>query len=354
MPDGTSTATRRLLLIKITVAMAAVVVTCFLLEFALRLYTYHIGRGFSEDPHTFISPFFTSAHWPPPYEDDGTLVFKEGERIRHGGASDRIRIICLGGSTTLPSADSEGVSYPRELERLLRTRFPGAGIDVLNAAENSFSTAHLLVSLSLRLSDAQPSIVTVYENINDLSVNYFGTEVMSDYANKYLEPYYLGYRHRVGILGELGRLSRLVRVIENRTETIIFSIKDYDPKRDYRPGLKYYERNLRSIVAVAHAQGVDVVLGTQAARSTLRNDEGFVAYNDTVRRVARDTGVELSDVAAVELDDSYFLDDVHNTSAGARHVAQSWVDPVAGLVSRRLSAAKVATASDAASVAAMN
>ena len=325
----------------IWIAVGSVVVTLVVLELAVRVYAYHLGRGFTESPMEFVSPFFTSGHWPAPYRDQDTLVFKEGERVPIVKPPGEIRIVCLGGSTTLPANDSEQVSYARELERSLAQEFPGTTIHVLNAGENSFSTAHMVVDLALRVLEAQPDVITVYENINDLSVNYFGTQPTSDYSNKYLTPIFLGYRHRVGVLAEAARISRLARMVENRMDTFLFALKDYDPTRDYRPGLPYFERNLRSIVAIAQAHGVDVVLGTQAARTSRRTSDGFSAYNAAVRRIANDVGVKLAEVADTVTDDHEFVDDVHNTSPGARHVAAQWLHPVADLVRQRLEAARL-------------
>jgi lysophospholipase L1-like esterase len=316
----------------------AVAVTLLVLELAVRLYAYQVGRGFAENPYAFISPFFTSDGWPPPRREDGMLVFKEGERVLPRKEPGEIRVVCLGGSTTLPARDAERVSYPRALERRLAAAFPGATIRVLNAGENSYSTAHSLVNLGLRVLEAEPDIVTVYHAVNDLSVNYFGSGAVSDYANKYLTPYYLGYRHRAGAWAALTHVSRLARILENRLDVLRLEAESRDETRDYRPGLPLFARNLRSIVALARTHGVEPVLGTEAARAALRGEEGFAAYNDAVRRVATDTGAPLADVAASIEDDGLFVDDVHYTSAGADRVADVWLRTVAPLVRARIGA----------------
>jgi hypothetical protein len=50
-------------------------------------------------------------------------------------------------------------------------------------------------------------VVTVCENINDLSAVWFGDEVLPDYADKYLTDYYLGFRHRPGLVAGASALS---------------------------------------------------------------------------------------------------------------------------------------------------
>lgn len=310
-----------------------------LLELGVRTYAWAIGRGFWENPHEFISPFFTTDGWPAPWRDAGTLVFKEGERLTVPKPPRQLRVVCLGGSTTLPSTDAEGVSYPRALERLLRDRFPGRDIVVANAGENGYSSAHSLVNLALRVLEADPDVVAIYHNINDLSVNYFGAGAEPDYANKYLTTYYLGLRHRPGMLGRIDRMSRLASIIENRIEMRRWGYGDYDETRDWHPGLPIFQRNLRSLVGIARVQQVGIVLGTQAARTNRRTAAGFMAYNGAIREVARTLNVPLAEVAEVVTDDRLFLDDVHNTSAGERLVAQQFLAPVAEMLAARVAAA---------------
>ena len=313
----------------LALAITSLIVTLLLLELGVRGFAWSTGHGFWESPYDFVSPFFTTDGWPSPVRDGDSYVFKEGERVARAKPAGEIRVVCLGGSTTLPSRDADGLSYPRELERLLRLRFPDRSIVVLNAGENGYSSAHTLVNLALRVLDAAPDIVTVYEDVNDLSVNYFGDGAETDYGNKYLSEYYLSYRHRTGLLAELGRISRFVRIVDNRLELFRWAGRDYDDRRDWRPGLRYFTRNLRSLVGLARIHGVSIVLGTQAARASRRTEAGFAAYNAAIRQVATELAVPLADVVAAVVDEGPFLDDVHQTSAGNRTVAQQLLEPVA-------------------------
>ncbi|MBI3769537.1 MAG: hypothetical protein HY271_13760 [Deltaproteobacteria bacterium] len=311
--------------------------TLILLEIGVRIYAYSIGRGFFDNPQSFLSPFFTTDEIPAPYADGNDRVFKEGERVTVEKRPGEVRVVCFGGSTTLPAHDPEAYSYPHGLRDLLAERFPNATVTVLNAGGNGFSSAHTLVNLSLRVLEIQPDIITIYHNINDLSVNYFGKRATSDYGNKYLTSYYLGFRHRSGLWGALARVSRLARIATNRVELLQFGYEDYDTKRDYAVGSRFFRRNLESIVAVARAHEVDIVLGTQAARKGQREDPGFMLYNSIVRSVAHDANVPLAEVAERVVAESDFVDDVHYTSRGARAVAQVWNEPVAALVAKHLS-----------------
>src|SRR4030095_14848093 len=87
-------------------------------------------------------------------------------------------------------------------------------------------------------------------------------------------------------------------------------------ERDWRPGLVYFERNLRSIVAGARGHGRRLARLSQAARDDYRRDPGFTAYNETIRRVAEAEGVVFVDVASGGPEDAFFPSDLQpNTRA---------------------------------------
>jgi lysophospholipase L1-like esterase len=304
-------------------------------EFAWRTYLYSTGHGFFDDPNKFTSPFFTAYDEPPPVKWGTTAWYRNGE-VQFTKSRNEIRIICFGGSTTVNFR--AGVSYPELIERRLAGKYPDYAIRVLNAGAEGYSTAHMLVNLSLRNLELQPDIVTVYENINDLSAKDFGDRITSDYANKYKSDFYLDFRHRTGLIAELTKISRLARAVFSNINIIAFPNAEYGgaPKsvhRDYRPGLQYFVFNLRSIAAIAEGHGIRVLMASQAARDDLRRNEGFAAYNETVRAVARERGAVFVDVAAAVTDDDMFLPDaIHNTRKGVERVAEALYGPLERLV----------------------
>jgi lysophospholipase L1-like esterase len=309
--------------------LLAVVASLFgllLAELGWRTYLHATGRGFFDDPREFTSPFFTSFKEPMPYFDRGRLVYHNGW-VPQEKAAHEIRVICFGGSTTVNWR--AGVSYPELLEARLAGKANGFQVRVLNAGADGHSTAHFLVNLSLRNLDAQPDIVTVYENINDLSASWFADEpVLPDYAQKYKAGYYLGLRHRLGVLPAIARISRLARFLFSRMYAIEFPIAPENDRADYRRGLGLFRRNLRNIVAVAKRQGIRVLLASQPSRSDWREAPGAVAFNRAVAEVADEEGVAFADVARAVTDDSLFLDRVHNNRAGVKAVAEAFYEPL--------------------------
>lgn len=78
-----------------------------------------------------------------------------------------VRIICIGGSTTVAGRTNED-TYPALLEGRLRERFPGLPIEVLNFGISSVTTEYWSTRLPEVLS-YEPDVIVQYQAINDIS-----------------------------------------------------------------------------------------------------------------------------------------------------------------------------------------
>ena len=314
----------------VALLLAATAISCAAAELGWRVHLSRTGRGFFDDPREFTSPFFTTYDEPRPILVGRDLLYRNGSVAREKGPKE-IRVICLGGSTTVNFR--AGISYPELLEERLAARRSDYTVRVLNAGGEGYSTAHLLVNLSLRNLDAQPDIVIVYENINDLSAVWFGDDVLPDYANKYKTDFYLGFRHRTGVLAGVAKISRLARFAFSRIQALEFPGHETNKRAPYDRGLTIFKRNLRNIVAIAGANHVRILLASQPARSDLRIHPGFLSYNRAIGQIAAEQGVAFIDIADTVTDDRLFLDDtIHNNRAGVEAVAEALYQPLLTLV----------------------
>jgi lysophospholipase L1-like esterase len=314
----------------VALLISSLLLALVLAELGWRVYLHFTGRGFFDDPREFISPFFTGFEEPMPVIEGSRLNYRNSS-VERAKAPDEIRVICFGGSTTVNRL--AGISYPPLLERRFAQAARGRyRVRVLNAGSAGFSTAHILVNLSLRNLDAQPDVVTIYENINDLSAMWFARdEVLPDYAQKYKSGYYLGLRHRTGVLPAAARISRLARFLFSKIAAIEYPDAEGENRgADLSRGLEIFRRNLRSIVAVARAHRIRVLLASQPARSDFRAHSGFVAFNRTIAEVAAEQGIGFSDVASAVTDDRFFLpnDAIHNNGDGVQAVADAFHGPL--------------------------
>lgn len=249
-----------------------------------------------------------------------------------------LRIIALGGSTTEDVWNDAGIHWPLVVERELHRAGRG-DVRIYNGAMSAYTTAHSLVRLSLDALQYQPDLVLVMHNINDLLVVYGAGAQEQPIDASYRIKY--GRKSLTGTLDESDVvLSRLLVFLRERLERLREAGQPPALERyDLEAGRSIFERNLRSLVAVARAHGAEVVLVTMPlARSPLRFGEtaalarggvldrmppharflaDFDAYNESVRRVGAALGVPVIDAARlVPSDDRLFADLVHTTSEG--------------------------------------
>lgn len=256
-----------------------------------------------------------------------------------------LRVIALGGSTTEDVWNDAGLHWPLVAERALHA----AGrrdVRIYNGAMSAYTTAHSLVRLSLDVLQYRPDVILVMHNINDLLVVYGagaqGRPVDASYLVKY------GRKSLTSVLDESDVvLSRLWVFARERLRRLA-PARPPPPLEDYdlESGRTLFERNLRSLVAVARAHGAEVVFVTMPlARSPLRFDEtaalarggvldrmpshdrflaDFDAYNESVRRTGAELGAPVIDAARlVPPDDPLFADLVHTTSAGVQVMGEA-------------------------------
>lgn len=300
----------------------------FALELAARCYSYWIGKGFWSRPHAFESPFFVTYDSPVPYFEGDSAVFRHGVQIPLVKQRDELRVVCLGGSTTVNTRALPEENYTRLAEAALAPTFPGRRVRVLETGGDAFSTAHSLVNFSLRVLAVDPDVATLLHNINDLTAQQFGDRLQPDYANKYLDDAFLAFEHRDGFGGLLMRASRAAQMLRWRfrllRQTLEKSSHDGQVENP-EDGRKVFRRNLLTFVATARAHGVLPVLITQSHSSgegAAFNGE-FLVYNDLVRQVAREHSCPLVDAAPLLSGrPDLFVDDVHMNGQGLAELAQ--------------------------------
>lgn len=230
---------------------------------------------------------------------------------------DVFRIFCLGGSTTY-------FGYPRKLEAMLAPDFAERGLrlEVVNAADMSWTTAESLVNFALRCVPYEPDAILVYHAVND-SWPAFGNEYLPDYshwrkrliANK---PFWCDKLPRFLEASAAFLLVR-ARYESGRIErTWLSSMTRYLPDFENDPyhGAEAFRRNMKSICAVARAHDARVLLATQVVNMDApekRLIDANLERNDITRSLADPAGgIHLVDAdAMIEGNDELMYDICH-------------------------------------------
>jgi lysophospholipase L1-like esterase len=264
------------------------------------------------------------------------------------------RIFFVGGSTTENAYTPEELTFPGLVESGLRAKL-GANprVEVGNAGIQGGRSAHTLTQLAVRLPPLAPDLYVVLDGLNDLLDS---SRVPYDPTTYELA---LPLRPRFG--DWLFATSRLYALFETgcgalREDDVreAFARRAKDrarkpfaaPARDPGWNAPAFEAALRRAAALASADGVALVLMTQptlwkpsmspgeeavlwvGSQNRLNLEPrlllaGMRAYNDAVRRVAREPGCLLVDLdAVVPKDLEHFFDDAHLTRKGNAAVAR--------------------------------
>jgi len=332
------------------------------LELGIRGYDVWQGRGFFYEGRNILKQIkplvpFRTFGFPLYREVNGKLYisFRQEELYPFKKPKGTFRIICFGGSTT-EQITRDGWHYPLLLQYLLRKRLKRDNIEVINVGNSAYATPHSLILLELDVLWWNPDLVVLSHNVNDLGVMYWpGFRV--DYSNKYETRFYSvpDYASRFTLPNVLFQHFQIYWVIRERLKMKLAEGRGVGIRRKSygdRPNLlaqKVFEQNLRSFVTLAKSKGIKVILGTQPLQPSeeyflrhikykeynsivvypLHNE--FVkhhrAYNDIIRKVARETGVGLVDNAALlGGDKKYFIDFVHYTERGLGEIARNFAE----------------------------
>jgi len=339
----------------------------------------HSGDIPRHSPHWYIgyvgTPGFHEVD-PRRGEDRHNAHGLRGEEIEAPKPDGRYRIACLGGSTTYTTGVSNyRFSYPYLMERDLRAQ--GYDVDVLNAGLAGWTTYESLINFELNLIDLELDMIIVYHAMNDLHARIVwpASAYRGDGSGRrnptkatiFAPPF---WEHstlvRAGLiqLGLTTPHNEQVRQLRRRTPTYLadeffqqwqtgsypsgpFADVSVEQIWEHNPPI-YFERNLSSLIAIAQARGIDVVL-TSFAYSPHFEDTAWSAgpmypaayaeMNAVTRRVAQTHDADFFDFAATFPQEAeLWTDGTHVNRRGAKLKAKLFADFL--IESDRLAAAK--------------
>lgn len=271
-----------------------------------------------------------------------------GEEITLPKPEGVYRIVAIGGSTTYGTGVARWQdSYPEQLERILREESGDEQVEVINAGQTDYNTWESLTNLQFRVLDLEPDMVIIYHNVNDVQSRLVAPQTyQGDNAGRreiwnYEEQRWASHLvwqfpsqllHEVVLRTGLARLPNSTQLQLYTTDpcTGVWATEEClgMPLLDVlaaNPPI-YYERNLRSMIAMAQANGVDVLLlswaysdqfGDYASREVYQ--QGFREHNEIVRALGAELDIYFYDFALdMPMERRYWADGRHLNSEGNR------------------------------------
>lgn len=266
--------------------------------------------------------------------EHNSLGFR-GPEIEQPKPSDTFRIVTFGGSSTYTSRVPHWrYDFQRVLQGELRTYYDYENIEVINGGVSGYSSWESMLNFILRGVELEPDLIIVYHGINDASARSVPPDVYradNSGARKQWgkDPLCLHlYCSRI--------FSKLTNIYSNSLDIYPDT---YQPSADnrYNPVLgmrvsevleknqpRFFERNLRNMIAVAREHGIEVVLVTWAyspkqEMATAHMQKAVAEQNEIVRALGETHDVHVYDFAAeMSTSTKYWDDGAHVTIEGAQ------------------------------------
>lgn len=314
-------------LIVITKTVLLVTASLLILEFGLRLFLTQYGtpsdlrryirsaddiQGEAESQN-LVQPVPFIVYLPNPAELNEWGY--RGDSFAIPKPDGVFRIAALGGSTTYGTGTVRDESYPANLQKILREDYGLPHVEVINAGVPSWNSWHSLTNLAFRVLETQPDMIIYFEAINDTLARgappecYQGVNAYrglppnaEEYRREALNFSPSAFYRLVGITegwlrDPLGQASG----IELQFVRPLCNFENFTPTLetlDANPPI-YYERNLRSMIGIAQAHDIDVMLATWTYYQ-LKDWEaaGVAQHNEIVKKLGAELGLPVYDLAA--------------------------------------------------------
>lgn len=346
----------------IRLVLINIVVIAVLLEILLRLYfgfagteqqkgmyLYNIDR-LRQENNTGIVPFL---NYSAAGEQVNNLGYRDPDDLAIPKPDGTYRIAVLGGSTTFGLLLEAGEAYPARLENALRNDYGYTHVEVVNAGVIGYDSWNSLVNLSFRVLELDPDMIIIYHAMNDMHPRedllpecYRGLNAhrglnpeaaVLQLNSQTVSPSTL---HRFAFIN-FGWMDNPVALDGSLEQTIpcYYESEVSDMPVEERvmnnPPV-YFERNMETMVLIAQAYDIEVMLSTWTYAANVQGQysashwiNGIVEHNAITTDLAEEHNTLFFDLASTDIatDSTYWFDDyIHQSREGHRYQGELFAE----------------------------
>lgn len=279
----------------------------------------------------------------PAYPEHNSLGYR-GPEIELPKPAGIYRIVALGGSTTYSTATSYANSYPAQLQNILRNDYGYEKVEVINGGFIGYTSWETLANFEFRVLELEPDMIILYEGVNDIAPReqisvdcYRGHNVLRGLnpargfwieRDTPLSPSAL-YRLIAITLGWMPDPSKINSAFELPKANCQLDDLPVEQRVADNPPV-YFERNLRSILAIAQTNNVQAVLSTWAYYLDQERPaywrEAVSENNTIIKNLAQAMDVPLYDLMTnMPVNPAYWgSDGIHMFPPGAHEQAKEY------------------------------
>lgn len=334
------------------------VLLCFIVsELCLRIWLFHIAtptqfsyyalyeevkdenRIFS--PHHYLNYCTTSNFRSRDGLNKHNSLGYRGEEIITPKPQGIFRIAVLGGSSAYTQAVKDyKKSFTVLMQNILREEYGYSNIEVVNAAVGGYSSWESLINLEFRVLDIEPDLLIIYHGTNDVHTRLLPLSLYRGDNSGRRKQWSIPERKIWDRIVFLRILNDRLKILPSKkglgalvdAPTSHAGVMAYDKRIGGDPTIvldnnppKYFERNLRNMIAIAKEHNIQIILSTwahsplfQDYASTRHYEKGFAENNDVVRSVAKKHNIPLFDFAkSMPIQKEFWGDGRHVNEEGA-------------------------------------
>jgi len=182
-----------------------------------------------------------------------------GKEISARKDKNKVRVMCLGGSTTYGVEVHDDQSWPAILEEILNAITEGDKFEVINAGVPGYLSGHSLYRLEHEMLDLTPDIVVVMDGLNDVA-----TALMDTSTSRSIRAYHGQTMQRddgggfvVGALARRVGLDHVAILMDKFSEKYnINELSEDKLKVALTDAIKHYKNNIRTAGRICEARGI--------------------------------------------------------------------------------------------------
>ncbi len=254
---------------------------------------------------------------------------------------NKIRINCLGGSTTMNylKDDQTNTSYPIQLQKKLDNYIKDK-FEVNNFGQGLFNSTDVLIRFLTSTIYTKPDIIVLYIGYNDIRsylTNNFQTDHSHSRKNLNLSKFQkflnlIAYDFKLNFLNYI--LSKLA--IYNIKETLTAEISNGEFHLENNPnkGLEVFYQNIESLISICKNKKIRLIMSSfcHYLYSDVKNNNLHKKFNELVKKeneilkyLAKKNDIEFVDNDnLIEKNENLFVDTIHFSKEGMSTLAENF------------------------------
>ncbi|MDD4201865.1 MAG: SGNH/GDSL hydrolase family protein [Candidatus Omnitrophica bacterium] len=249
-------------------------------------------------PHHYLN-YYPSPNYKNGLTSHNSLGYR-GEEFSIKKPEGVFRIAILGGSTVYTEQVKDDTkTFPYLLEQILKKKYGYANVQVINAGVPGYNSWESLINLEFRVLDLSPDMVIIYHGVNDAharfvnpnnySLDNSGRRKQWEYPKpKWWEQstFLRTLSRRLGFSKQVNQESLIQSPYAIAAYSNYWSNRYKDhfleiAKRNYP---KYFEHNLRNMIAIDREYGIITILSTWAYSPYFADYMSFDHYKEAIKQ----------------------------------------------------------------------